>query len=287
MGSERIQLGLPAGDRVTVAAQGAHVLSWQTADGVERLYLSSQSAMDGQTAIRGGVPLCFPQFNQRVLGGHACPKHGFARNLQWTLHSQRSGAEDAQATFTLSDSADSRALWPFSFGVQFDVCLTPGQLRLVFSVRNTDSRAWPFSLALHTYLRVDDIARTQLLGLQDQSYWDGVTHLHDPTRLSRQTAAALTFDRLTDSVYTAPVHSLTLVQSGQRPDLHIAQSPNFPETVVWNPGAAMCGSLADMPPDGYRHMLCVEAASVNTPVLLAPGEQWQAWQQLTVAPSPA
>ncbi|MBV5344762.1 MAG: D-hexose-6-phosphate mutarotase, partial [Rhodoferax sp.] len=66
---------LPQGDSVLVSAQGAQVLSWQSA-GRERLYLSPQSVFDGHTPIRGGVPICFPQFNQRG----ALPKHGFARN---------------------------------------------------------------------------------------------------------------------------------------------------------------------------------------------------------------
>ena len=43
-----------------------HGLMWQrAADGVERLYLSPQTSRDGSTAIRGGVPVCFPQFNMR------------------------------------------------------------------------------------------------------------------------------------------------------------------------------------------------------------------------------
>jgi glucose-6-phosphate 1-epimerase len=29
-------------------------------------------------------------------------------------------------------------------------------------------------------------------------------------------------------------------------------------------------------------MLCVEAACIDAPVLLAPGAQWQAWQNLAV-----
>ena len=64
--------------------------------------------------------------------------------------------------------------------------------------------------------------------------------------------------------------------------LQIAQSTSCADTVVWNPGAARCGRLSDMPPDGFARMLCVEAAQVMTPVEVAAGEAWQGWQRFTV-----
>jgi glucose-6-phosphate 1-epimerase len=35
-----------------------------------------------------------------------------------------------------------------------------------------------------------------------------------------------------------------------------------------------------MPPDGWRHMLCVEAAAVRTPVIVPAGEEWYGRQTL-------
>ena len=67
------RLTLPCGDTVLVALQGAHVLSW-VSQGRERLYLRPNNLWDGKSAIRGGVPVCFPQFNQRGT----LPKHGLS-----------------------------------------------------------------------------------------------------------------------------------------------------------------------------------------------------------------
>ena len=52
--------------------------------------------------------------------------------------------------------------------------------------------------------------------------------------------------------------------------------------MVWNPGAALCAKLADLPDDGYRHMLCVEAARIDATRAARAGAAWQGWQQLTV-----
>ena len=82
------ELQLAGGDRVVIARHGAQVLSW-VAGGRERLYLSPRSVMDGQAAIRGGIPVCFPQFNLRGT----LPKHGFARHLAWTLRPAHLGED--------------------------------------------------------------------------------------------------------------------------------------------------------------------------------------------------
>ena len=73
-----VRLRLDADNHLLVALHGGHVLSW-VALGAEQLYLSPRSLLDGRAAIRGGVPVCFPQFNERG----PLPKHGFARNLPW------------------------------------------------------------------------------------------------------------------------------------------------------------------------------------------------------------
>ncbi|RYF72988.1 MAG: D-hexose-6-phosphate mutarotase, partial [Comamonadaceae bacterium] len=146
---------------------------------------------------------------------------------------------------------------------------------VALDVIDTDGVPFSFALALHTYLRVDDIAQVRLEGLQGAARWDS---LRDDRHV--EMAPALRFDAEFDSVYAAPAAPLKLLQPSGA--LGIAQSASCTETVVWNPAAALSAKLADMPDDGWRHMLCVEAARIDENVLLAPGAQWQAWQKLTV-----
>jgi glucose-6-phosphate 1-epimerase len=64
--------------------------------------------------------------------------------------------------------------------------------------------------------------------------------------------------------------------------IEIAQSPQWADTVVWNPGQSKCAAMADMTPDGFSRMLCVEAAQVFHPVDVPAAGRWHGWQGLRV-----
>ncbi len=263
------ELQLACGDRVVVAQHGAQVLSWVAA-GRERLYLSPRSVMDGQAAVRGGIPVCFPQFNQRG----PLPKHGFARQLPWTLHAPRLQADEAHLALSLSDSAATRRWWGQAFEARLLIALTPGALQVELALRNTDSQPLAFTGALHSYFAVDDVAQAHLEGLAGRAEWDALSDRHGSG------AEALQFAGEFDRVYSAAPQGCVLHDGLDR--LAIEQDMDWAQTVVWNPGAEKCAALADMPADGWRHMLCVEAAQVYEPITVAPGAFWQGAQRLRV-----
>jgi glucose-6-phosphate 1-epimerase len=264
------ELTLPQGDRLVVALHGAHVLSWQSS-GQERLYLSPQSVMDGQAAIRGGVPVCFPQFNQRGPLAEHLPKHGFVRNVAWLADVPEVSEDRAQLTLRLHDNAQTRAWWPQAFDLALHIELSPGALQLTLDVHNPDTQALAFSGALHTYLAVPDVAQAELQGLGGQPEWDSLTDTHALAPDTLRFAAE--FDR----VYEAGPQPMTLNDT-----LHISQSPSWANTVVWNPAEALSARLTDMPDDGWRNMLCVEAAQVYEPITLPAGGRWAGWQRLAL-----
>jgi len=261
------RLTLPCGDSVLVALHGAHVLSWTVA-GAEQLYLSPRAMLDGQAAIRGGVPICFPQFNQRG----SLPKHGFVRNMPWSADPPTHAGDAGRLLLRIASNDATRLLWPVEFEVSLAVDLSPNALQLTLAFTNLSSHAVPFTGALHTYVAVDGIASARLLGLQGQAEWDSLTDVHGTAE------SALEFDGEFDRVYAAAPRVLTL-RHGKR-SLAISQSASWADTVVWNPGAARCAQLADMPFDGYASMLCVEAAQVMQPIAVASGEVWRGWQKL-------
>ena len=263
------RIRIACGDTVLVALQGAHVLSW-VSGGRERLFLSSANHWDGHTAIRGGIPVCFPQFNAR---GNL-PRHGFARNLPWQPAQPLEHADHAQLDCTLTADDHTRAIWPQAFEAHLRVSITPGQLQVTLSVDNQGPTPLSFSGALHTYLALDDIGQARLTGLGGQAEWDALTDARAPAD------AALRFEGEFDRVYAAAAAPLLLSDGAHR--IEIAQSPQWADTVVWNPGKTKCAAMADMTPDGFSRMLCVEAAQVFHPVDVPAAGRWQGWQRLRV-----
>jgi len=260
---------------VTLTLFGGQVLSWTTAAGVEQLYLSPLTRLDGSGAIRGGVPVIFPQFNARG----PLPRHGFARTAQWELVQDHAQAQDqAQAepcslTLALQHTAGMQALWPHDFDCRLIVALRPHSLALTLTVHNAGSAALSFQAALHTYLAVGGLDGLQLLGLDHCPYEDctephaGVFKPHMPW----QPPAAM------DRIYFQAPGQLQLRSAlGQR----LLQHSGFADLVVWNPGAAPAGTPADLPADGHRHFLCVEAAQIGQPVCLEAGQKWSGTQTL-------
>lgn len=268
-----ILLDAGAAGQAFVAAQGAQLLSWRPADGRERLYLSATTGgltRDGgeAAAIRGGVPVCFPQFSDR---GHLV-KHGFARTIPWQI-GDRSGSG---LTLTLHDDAARRAQWPHAFEAGLSVRIKAGSLEVTLAVANTGAESFSFSAALHTYLRVDDIRRVQLLGLQGMRYQDAT----DQCTVKTQQEAQLAIPGEVDRVYMDAPATLQLLEPARAP-LRISQR-GFADTVVWNPGPDKARALLDMPDQDWLHMLCVEAACAAAPVVLAPGGRWEGSQRLSL-----
>ena len=271
-GLESITLRATDGASAVVTLHGAQVVSWMPAGGGEMLYLSPRSAFAPGQAIRGGVPVIFPQFSTRGPG----MRHGFARVLPWRLLREQQFDGGATAVLQLTDSAATRPAWEHRFELELAVRVGGDRLSLTLTCRNTGSSGFDFMAALHTYLRTDGIERTVLHGLGGRPYWDAV----DGAGKAQQ-ADALRFDGELDRVYGAVAGPVTMHAphaAGVR-RVNVTQH-GFEDVVVWNPGEAKCAALADMPADGWREMLCIEAARIERPVLLAPGQTWLGEQTL-------
>ncbi len=271
-GLEALRLTGPRGASAIVSRLGGQVLSWVTADGREHLFLSEKAVFDGSLPIRGGVPVCFPQF----AGQGDLPKHGLVRTRLWDVSARRSGDDYALATLTLEDDEASRALWPHPFKLELTLMLEADRLDLELCVINTGEAPFEFTGALHTYLRVVQVEDVTIDGLAGFEYRDAA----NGNQVQRETTEELMIEAETDRVYRN-VDQPQVLRAGNL-SLGI-QIRDFPDVVVWNPWVEKCASLADMPADAWRHMLCVEAAVADSRIVLPAGEEWYGRQALVLA----
>ena len=70
-----------SGSSAHVYLDGAQVMSWKTADDVERLFLSGAARFERGKPIRGGIPVVFPQF----ADSGPLVKHGWLRTTRWEV----------------------------------------------------------------------------------------------------------------------------------------------------------------------------------------------------------
>jgi glucose-6-phosphate 1-epimerase len=269
---EKITLSAPDGAHAEVYLHGAQVTSWVPAGGSECLFLSAASEFRPGAAIRGGVPIIFPQFG---MAG-SLPKHGFARNLLWDLEEVALQGATVSARLIQRESLASRRIWDYPYTLSLTIELGGPRLSLRLDVTNSGVQPFAFTGALHTYLRVDDLTVTGLSGLSGRPFIDTVGGENRP---DVQNESFLGFTTETDRIYPAAPSPLRLQDATHQVEI---ASQGFPDCVVWNPGSILGSKLADLEPEGYKRFVCVEAALAVRPMLLLPGETWRGVQKLQI-----
>ena len=262
---------LRAADGATarVYHDGAQVATWTPAgETASRLFVSDRARYGDGQCIRGGIPVIFPQF------GTTGPlrTHGFARWQRWTLIEVTTGPDGAHGRWGLTDSATTRAEWPYPFSAELTVQVGGAALIVGLAVTNGGTLPFTFTAALHPYLSVADAYACEVVGLMGTRYRD----MLDGNREHDALDVALPITGALDRIYfdTAPL--LELRERGRTLRL---EKTGFPDAVVWNPGVAGTVSRDDFAPGDEHHMLCVEAAAIGTPITLGAGATWHGTQR--------
>jgi glucose-6-phosphate 1-epimerase len=239
------------------------------------------------------------------------PQHGFARISRWeflgksTSESSASTSKDGgdssvKLDFGLSPSnlsEETKALWPFEFGLIYSVTLGKDSLITTLVVRNEGEEAWEFKTLLHTYFKIkvissppskddantplQDISSLSVTGLEKSEYIDKVSV---PISTKESPAGPVTISGRTDRVYDPkgePSDPVTILEGGKK-KFSIVRD-NMGQVVVWNPWTE-CTSMGDFAPaTGYKEMICVEAGAVKDWQRLEAGETWEGGQIITAA----
>ncbi|CAL9041598.1 putative glucose-6-phosphate 1-epimerase [Musa acuminata AAA Group] len=281
-GLEKVVLREVRGSSAEVYLYGGHVTSWKNDHGEELLFLSTKAIFKPPKAIRGGIPICFPQF-----GSHGnLEQHGFARNRLWSIDSDPPpfptvSSNKAFIDLIFKPSEDDLKLWPHSYEFRLRITLGPGgDLMLTSRIRNTDGKPFSFTFAYHTYFSVSDISEVRVEGLETLDYLD---NLKAKERFTEQ-GDAITFESEVDKIYLGTPSKIAILDH-EKKRTFVLRKDGLPDAVVWNPWEKKAKSMADFGDDEYKHMLCVEAAAIEKPITLKPGEEWKGRLELSTVPS--
>lgn len=235
--------------RAAITLQGAHLIAWQPSGEKPVIWLSDKTPFSPGKAIRGGVPICWPWF-----GPAGEPAHGFARNQNWTLSAHDENDEGVILTFVLESNAQTKKLWPHDFTLFARFRL--GQHCEIELEAHGDFEA---TAALHSYFTVADIAEVDVSGL-GKTYIDKVENNVQGTSDGKQRYPGRVDRIFTQAEDCSVIHD----KAGQR--LIEVYHHHHSDVVTWNPGVELSCSMADMANDGYKTLVCVETARINTPM---------------------
>lgn len=282
-GVGQVVLRNPQGASAQVSLHGGQVTSWRNEHGEELLFTSSKAIFKPPKAMRGGIPICFPQFGN--CG--SLELHGFARNKVWAiddnpplLHPNDSHGKSF-IDLLLKPSEDDLKCWPHSFEFRLRVSLAiNGDLTLISRVRNVNGKLFSFSFAYHTYFLVSDISEVRIEGMETCDYLD---NLCQRERFTEQ-GDAITFESEVDRLYLSS-RKVIAVLDHEKKQTYVIRKEGLPDVVVWNPWEKKSKSMVDFGDEEYKQMLCVDAAAIEKPITLKPGEEWTGRLQLSVVPS--
>ncbi len=254
-GLDRAVISTPLAE-AEIYLQGAHIAHWTPHGQKPVVFISSKSFFAPGKPIRGGVPIIFPWFGARS-DGKPGPAHGFARTALWSVESTRlldTGA--VEIVFVLPEHA-----------VRF-TAIVGSELEMLLDVSNQTAEPFKYEEALHTYFSVSDVRNVQVEGLEGTTYIDKT----DSFARKVQPDAPLRIAKETDQVHldTTSTCVVSDPESNRRIEIHKTGSHS---TVVWNPWIEKTAGMADMAPDDWQGMICVETANAaDNAVTLAPGE---------------
>lgn len=250
-----------------VSLYGGHVLSYRPVGYFPVLWLSPSAAECRQgKAIRGGIPVCWPWFGAAGFtapDGSALPAHGFARTQAWNLLRTDYDSYSTSATLLLTDSPETRALWPGKFRLELKVTIG-ANLTLELKTFNEGTSDFEITEALHTYFRVKDIGGVAVAGLDSREYIDKVSGAE-----SVRQSGDITFSSETDRIYSDTSEKCFLNDTSLGRRIEIAKSGSS-STVVWNPWIEKSKTMKDMPEDSYKSFVCVETANAAAEKIVIP-----------------
>jgi len=247
-----------------IQLHGGHVSHFQPVGEEPVLWVSRNAIFQRGTALRGGIPVCWPRFCDSSEG-HKLAVHGFARTSEWGVQTTSALPDGrTQVVLRLPCSEQTLRLWPHRFELLLSVTVG-AELETVLSTRNTGETDFIFSEALHTYFNISDIRTVSVGGLE------GCDFIGDPAGTPQ--IGPVTFECYTDRLYLDTATDCVIDDPGFGRRIRVSKTGSR-NTVVWNPWAEKAQAMKDFGKDEYLTMVCVEAVNAEAnAITLKPGER--------------
>mmetsp|Transcript_9729 Transcript_9729/g.17554 ORF Transcript_9729/g.17554 Transcript_9729/m.17554 type:complete len:301 (+) Transcript_9729:312-1214(+) len=236
-------------------------------DGVDYLFIRSDVTLDGSRTISGGLSHCWPQF-----GPGGLQRHGFARNVNWTVASQTS----TTLVLELRPNEYTKSMWDRNFLCTFTVTIANDKLDTSMKVNNVGKDAFDIQAALHSYLSVSSIDALRIEGswknreFLNRLVGDNTLHVGEKRTETRD---VITIEEPYDRIYCG-VNDPVLKDGGRGKSLSILNTKGYVDTLIWNPYGN-----EEM---GYKKFVCVESVKYD-PVALEGGKSWTGAMSLVVS----
>lgn len=253
-----------------ISIYAGQVLSFRpTGEADDLMFLSEKAYYQAGKAIKGGVPICWPWFGADPEG-LGRPAHGFVRNRLWSVVVTEITADgDIKVTLGLVDTPETRAIWPKSFILRLEITVG-NSLNLELITCNTGTQAFSVTQAFHTYFKVGDISRVNILGLEGTDYIDKTSN-----SAQKHQAGAVMIDTEVDRIYLGVQGKLVIDDAAMKRRIQIT-SRGSKTAVVWNPWEKISAEMGDLQDDDYRRLLCVETSNAATDVVeVAPQSEFR------------
>jgi glucose-6-phosphate 1-epimerase len=232
-----------------IALQGAHIFSYKRSKADELLWISSRSEFQKGSAIRGGIPLCWPRFGNLDT---TLPQHGFARTAAFEFVKVDETSEgETKVHLLLKSSAETRKIWDYAFTLEV-VFTISDTLEIAMITTNKDTKEFLITEAFHTYFQVSHINDVVIKGLEGKPYLDT---LIDEKKVQED---KVIIDAEVDRIYLDTTMPIILRDKGK--DIKI-ETKNSASVIVWNPWIEKCKNMSAMDVEGYKNFVCIESAN--------------------------
>lgn len=240
-----------------ISLWGGHIISYRPkTEEHDVFWMGDLNKFDNISAIRGGVPICWPRFAAEKLNDHF-PRHGFARISDW--HIKKINVDDNKIEVDLSLTPEEK--YNANIHANLFIKITD-KLECSLETINLDNKEFVFSEALHAYFNVGERDETIIRGLSGYQYksaLDGKIYTLEKDLMIKSEF---------DAAFINHTGSIEIEDKKFNRTIHLDKIGSN-NTIVWNPNK----DLAEMSLGQYKNFICVEPANQGDTFITLPPQQ--------------